>query len=100
MKHTIVTTNRLSDGAVVYLAAGGRWTGCLDDALAVAGEDALAALTAVAAAAVRERVVVAPYPIPVAVDDGRIRPLSQRERVRATGPTIRPDLNKQAAWLG
>jgi hypothetical protein len=36
-----------------------------------------------------QRAITDPYVIEVSVKDGAIHPLSARERIRATGPTIR-----------
>jgi hypothetical protein len=41
--------------------------------------------------------VVDVYAIDVAIEDGRIRPLVYRERIRAEGPSVRLDLGKQSA---
>lgn len=100
MSNRIVTASRLSDGAVVYLASGKRWTECLDDACVVVERAGEEALLAIAAEAVRAQAIVAPYAMDVDADGTRVRPRSQRERIRARGPTIRPDLGKQAAALG
>ena len=40
--------------------------------------------------------VVDPYLIEVVVGDARVRPVETRERIRATGPTVRKDLGRQA----
>lgn len=99
MTASVVTANRLGDGAVVYLAPEGRWTGCLDAAL-VAQDDATEPLMAMAERGVVDRLVVTPYVI--AVEDGPDgRQASHiKERIRATGPTVRLDLGKQAAQTG
>jgi len=92
----VMTANRLRDGDVVYLAEDGRWSERLEDAWAVESEAAEAGLAALAEQAVAERLVVAPYLMPVAAGDAGPLPLSQRERIRALGPTVRLDLGKQA----
>jgi hypothetical protein len=99
MTCSVVTANRLDDGAVVYLAPEGRWTGCLDAAL-VARDDATEPLMAMAERAVADRLVVTPYLI--AVEDGPKGRLAShiKERIRATGPTVRLDLGKQAGQTG
>ncbi|MBI4182988.1 MAG: DUF2849 domain-containing protein [Proteobacteria bacterium] len=96
MPRTIVTANRLRDGEVVYLAPGGRWAERLVEAEAAESEPDLARLLATAEQAVRALLVVGPYEMPVERAEGELRPLSQRERIRALGPTVRADLGKQA----
>lgn len=85
---SVVTANRLDDGIVVYLAPGGGWTENLADAARAEGDDEVKALEAVADAAVRERLVISVYPMPVEVkDDGTVDPISVRERIRASHRT-------------
>jgi hypothetical protein len=84
----VITANRLTDGIVVYLAAEGEWTEDIANARVADGEEETKALEAEAAEAVRERRVVAVYPMEVALkDDGAIDPLSVRERIRASHRT-------------
>lgn len=99
MTASVVTANRLGDGTVVYLVAEGHWTGCLDAAL-VAQDDATEPLIAMAERSVVDRLVVTPYLI--AVEEGSEGPRAShiKERIRATGPTVRLDLGKQAAQTG
>jgi hypothetical protein len=93
----VITANRLVDGDVVYLTGDGRWSEWLGDGcLADDGQQA-DALMETAEKAVAAQVVVAPYAIDVAVEDGTIRASRYREQIRASGPTIRTDLGKQAA---
>jgi len=93
----VVTANRLGDGEVVYLAAAGAWSAWLEDAEAVETPDGEDALLSHAQQAVETRMVVGPYAMAVTRDRGRLRPTSQREVIRAMGPSVRPDLGKQAA---
>ena len=93
----VVTANRLGDGEVVYLATAGAWSAWLEDAEAAETPDGEAALLSHAQMAVETRVVVAPYAMAVSRERGRLRPTSQREVIRARGPSVRPDLGKQAA---
>jgi sulfite reductase (NADPH) hemoprotein beta-component len=92
----IVTANRLSDGVVVYLAAGGAWSERVEQARVARAEDAAAALLAFAESAEQGIVVVGPYLMEVAAENGALRPVSNREVIRARGPTVRQDLGKQA----
>ena len=92
----VVTANRLRDGEVVYLAPDGAWSERLDGAAAATGDEEQAALETAAGRAVTARLVVGPYLMPVELEGGRPRPVSQRERIRALGPSVRLDLGKQA----
>ena len=84
---SVVTANRLRDGIVVYLASDGSWTKEIGRARIAETEDEVAALEAQAAEAVKARVVVAVYPMDVALHDGAVDPLSVRERIRAAHRT-------------
>ncbi|MBT5413774.1 MAG: DUF2849 domain-containing protein [Rhodospirillaceae bacterium] len=92
MSARIVTANGLRDGEVLYLACGGRWSRDLAEAEPAETEQAEAALMAIAERAVRCRDVVEAYAMAVTVEDGAPRPLSQRERIRAAGPTVGTDI--------
>jgi hypothetical protein len=84
----VVTANRLTDGVVVYLAADGEWTEEIANARVADDEAETKALETIAEDAVRERVVVGVYPMPVLLtDDGAIDPISVRERIRAAHRT-------------
>ena len=96
MASKVVTANRLVDGEVLYLTAAGEWSERLDEAGVGETKDREAAFLAVAEHAVRARLVVEPYLIPVAEEEGALVAQSQRERIRALGPTVRLDLGKQA----
>lgn len=89
----VMTANRLSDGAVVYLTLAHTWSDRFADAHASAEPTELAGFEATALEAVRGRVVVGTYLFPVAVQrDGSLVPLGQRERIRSAGPTVGTDL--------
>jgi hypothetical protein len=98
MKMTIqiVTANRLDDGAVVYLADEGGWSDGISGGRLAEGKEEGAALLAAAERAVAERKVVDPYLIDVVVEDETPRAVRFKERIRASGPPVRPDLGKQA----
>jgi len=85
----VVTANRLRGGDVVYLKADLTWSLHLNDSAASDDATEKERLLAAAEQAVEEREVVAPYLIPVKRDPGRLTPLSQRETIRANGPTVR-----------
>ena len=83
----VITANRLRDGIVIYLQAHGdhhHWCENIRDASVFDAGDADAML-ARAAGDVRENRIVDPYAIGVNADH---TPLTQREAVRAGGPTI------------
>ena len=94
---TVLTANRLRDGEVVYLTPAGQWSESLADARVADGKDESASLEARGQADEKALVVVGAYLMPVVLDDGLPRPISQREIIRAKGPSIRTDLGKQAA---
>lgn len=93
----ILTANRLRDGEVVYLTPKGDWSESFADNLAIAEKDDQAALEARGLEQEKALVVVGAYLMPVTQADGILRPNSQREIIRAKGPSIRTDLGKQAA---
>ncbi len=88
MAHQMITANRLTDGAVVFLASGGRWVEQFADGRVANNEAEAAALQQIAEAAVTCAEVVAPYLIDVGEIDGRLQPSRYRERIRADGPSI------------
>ena len=92
----IMTANRLDDGSVVYLDGEGGWSGHIEDSHRAESLNDAEALTALAKQAVADCLVVGPYLIDIADEEGAVRPLHYREAIRAKGPTVRPDLGKQA----
>lgn len=97
MTKQIITANRLRDGQVVYLREDDSWSERLQDAIVAETEELSRTLLVLADRAVGSRLVIDPYLFAVAVDDGVIRPLGRREKIRAAGPSVRPDLGYQAA---
>lgn len=92
----VVTANRLYDGEVVWLGAGGRWVEDLGEAHVLeTGEAEEQALAQGAASADRQEVVDV-YSIDVTFEEGVLLPVRFREQIRAAGPTMRLDLGKQA----
>lgn len=92
----VLTANRLLDGEVVYLAQGDTWVEDLASARVVEDNDGEIALTQAGQAAIKARLVVGAYLMPVTVEGGKVLPASVRERIRAAGPSNRSDLGKQA----
>jgi hypothetical protein len=97
MSEKIITANRLSDGAVLFLGPEGYWVEDVTAARVEADEDGHAALEAAGAEAVARQLLVEPYLIDVERSgDGAIRPTRYRERIRARGPSTHPHFGKQA----
>ncbi|HMB76930.1 MAG TPA: DUF2849 domain-containing protein [Kiloniellaceae bacterium] len=92
----VLTANRLRDGEVIYLAQDSRWTESLQEALATENADEQGRLSALGEAAVEALELVEPYLMPVCRDGDNLNPVSQREIIRAAGPTVRRDLGKQS----
>jgi hypothetical protein len=92
----VVIANRLRDGVVVFLGTDGRWLETLAGCPASESEEASSALAQTAQKAVENQEVVGPELIEVQLEDGMLVPVKRREAIRATGPTIRLDLGKQA----
>ena len=83
----VLTGNDLKTGDVIWWAGEG-WSRHVDDAVD-AGEQAEQTLAAEGAAL---RVNV-PYVIDASrEEDGSVRPAHIKDRIRALGPTVRPDL--------
>jgi sulfite reductase (NADPH) hemoprotein beta-component len=92
----ILTANNLAPGEVVYWNGSG-WIPELQQAQVLQDAEAESVLKAAAESVARNE-VVAPYLFAVWLDSsGRIIPASARELIRARGPSVRPDLGKQAA---
>jgi hypothetical protein len=91
-----VTANRLTDGIVVYLTPDDRWAETPE--AADWAEDPQAQETLLERAqAFAGTTVVAPYLFQVTPQaDGTPRPSHIKEVMRAHGPSVRPDLGKQA----
>lgn len=91
MTTKIVTANRLTDGLVVYLGYAG-WTPDIHLARRAGNEAAIEALTADAEKSVAENDVADIW----LIDFDGARAVRRREHIRASGPTVRPDLGYQA----
>ena len=92
----ILTANRLRDGEVAYWAAG-RWVAALDQAEVFRDDASAKAALKAADASVQDRTVVNPYLFDVRREAGVLRPVKEREIIRAAGPTVRRDLGKQSS---
>ena len=90
--HHIVTASFTDTGAPAYLTPSGEWSA--DFQLSNAVQDEAQANDLVAVALKQERLVSDPYAIMINQTNGLKEPLSQRELIRAQGPTTplrRPD---------
>jgi hypothetical protein len=99
-KGQLVTANRLRDGVAVFLTRAGQWSERIDEAALALEPEAAAALEARAKDDEKATLVTGSYLIDAERRDGRIRAGHIRERMRAQGPTTRPDLGKQAEGTG
>jgi hypothetical protein len=95
----IITANRLIDGVVVFQEASGGWTEDFSRSAIYADKDASKAGLSLAMQAELADIVVEPYAIVVELRNGHYAPKALREAIRATGPTVRLDLGKQAMGL-
>jgi hypothetical protein len=90
----LLTGNDLLSGAVTWWT-GSDWSIHVEDAADVDGnEDEIARREEAA------RRVNSPYPVDAELYDGSPRPSHIKERVRALGPTVRPDLTLKPADPG
>jgi hypothetical protein len=87
----VLTGNDLRTGAVVWWT-GTYWSLHVEDAVDVTGEEDRIAPREEAA-----RRVNGPYAIDAELRDGKPRPAHIKDRVRALGPTVRPDLTLKPA---
>ena len=91
----ILSANALLDGDVVYRTADG-WSTRLADAVVALDETAASRLEAAQVLAEILGDPIGPALVAVALDSGGVVPVHYRERIRALGPTVRPDLGPQA----
>lgn len=87
MKQHMITANRLSDGACVWLSGDGNWTTDIVQGKYVPEAESDALLNQ-AAAGIAKCLIVGPYAIDVTVDGSEVVPVRFREQIRAKGPTI------------
>ncbi len=93
MQGKVLTANILIDGNVVYLAAGGAWTERLPEARFLTDESEQTRLLHIAEQDVERQIIVDPYLMDASYGANGPAPVSQRERIRATGPTIPTNFN-------
>jgi hypothetical protein len=86
--HFVVTANVTDAGSPTYMKADGSWSARLDDARCIETEEEAAGFVEDANIH-QQRQVSDPYSIAVALEGGKIDPLSAREYIRAHGPSVR-----------
>ncbi|HTJ63268.1 MAG TPA: DUF2849 domain-containing protein [Alphaproteobacteria bacterium] len=79
-----VTANRLRDGVPIYFAGNANWSTSVADAVTDYDGEALLAKSAAGTAPID---TIGRVAIEVTVTDGKVSPISLKERIRATGPT-------------
>lgn len=84
----VVTGKFTDDGANAWRRADGTWSRQLAEA-GLYTDEAGAKAQVADSAAKEQREISDPYVIEVHAADGTIDPLTARERIRATGPTVR-----------
>lgn len=92
MKQFVVTATRLRDGSILWLGQGRVWHERFGHAHAMPEAD-LEPELAFGAAEVAAQRVIGVYKVEVEEQDGQITPTTTRERIRAVGPSVRPDLS-------
>jgi sulfite reductase (NADPH) hemoprotein beta-component len=91
-----ISANRLTDGAVIFLARDKWAEGILEAEVFSDRASAEAALTQRGLPAAAANLLVEPTIIDVRGAPGAIEAAHIREAIRARGPSVRPDLGKQA----
>jgi hypothetical protein len=92
----VVTANELLSGDVVFRNANGGWSPGIDAAAVLDSQDKGFVELAEAREDEAANIVIAAALIEVSVEQGAIRPVHIRERIRALGPTVRADLSRTA----
>ena len=89
----VLTANRLRNGETVYYTAAGEWSPYVSQARVATSAEEAEELTKIGAAAYAANLVIDVAVIDVAPGADH-KPSHIREVIRATGPTVRSDLNK------
>lgn len=88
----MILANRLTDGRVVFLAANGSWVDDITAGALTTDDSSAQHLLEIARQAEAGNLVIDPYLIGIRASNGSRQPVSFREGIRASGPTIRTDL--------
>ncbi len=91
----MLTASRLRDGEAVYWKDGD-WVRELRDGQVFPDDAAAEAALKAAESAVKANIVVNPYVFDVRITDGTIRPVKEKDIIRAAGPSVHTNLGKQA----
>ncbi len=102
-RSSVITANSLRGGQVVWLGAGDPlgdgWRERIEQATLVPN-DAIAEALERAGAAEAARIVIGVYGVELDPDSPTPMPVTERERIRAAGPSVRTDLGPQAGLAG
>ncbi len=96
MSSQIATANRLTDGEVVFLGPAG-WVTRIERATVARSDSEVRALQALLRQAEAVNEIVDGYLVAVEETAAGPRPVHYRELLRGSGPSVRPDLGKQAS---
>jgi hypothetical protein len=91
----MLTANRLRDGEVVWWSDG-EWVVTLKGGEIFPDQASADAALKAADAFVQKNIVVNPYLFDVRVEGSSVRPVKERELIRAGGPSVHENLGKQA----
>jgi hypothetical protein len=89
---SVLTANRLGDGAVVFLDCEGDWAERIGAAVIARTPEETRALEARGARDAARNLVVEPYLVEVREEPAGPTPLRMRERVRVAGPSMLGDV--------
>ena len=84
----ILTANRLTDGVVVWYDVDGHWSESIARSQIARNKEDAERLEAIGKQAFAANIVLDVNLIDIEENNGFIRPLRLRERIRAEGPTI------------
>ncbi len=87
-----ITANRLSDGSVVYLTPADNWSERIEECRRLHDPQAAEVMLSLANDLVAQNQVVSPYLFKINDRAGRPVPLSKREVLRTSGPSVGTDL--------
>jgi|GEM_PF-345386 len=90
-RSSVITANRLRDGLVVWLRPDRTWSVDIGEA-EIFGNDRIESAIEGARIFEQQRIVVGLYGVEIDQLAGRAIPFTERERIRAAGPTVGTDL--------
>lgn len=99
-KGQALTANRLRDGEVVFYTHAGAWNESIDDAVLATEPLAAKALEERGKQDEERTLVTGAYLFDATRENGRVKAVHIRERIRTRGPSVRADLGKQAEGKG